>query len=62
MEGPRIFFTIPIFGGINVNETEINLVIVTLLLLVFSLVLTHGMEKIPRKKNADPRGKDCHDH
>ncbi len=50
MEGPRIFFTIPIFGGINVNETEINLVIVTLLLLVFSLVLTHGMEKIPRKK------------
>ena len=50
MEGPRIYFTIPIFGGINVNETEVNLLIVTLLLLVVSLILTHKMEKIPRKK------------
>ena len=50
MEGPRIYFTIPAFGGININETEVNLVIVTLLLLILSLVLTHKMEKIPRKK------------
>ena len=50
MEGPRIFFTLPFFGGININETEINLTIVTLILLVLSLVLTHKMEKIPRKK------------
>lgn len=50
MEGPRIYFTIPIFGGINVNETEVNLLIVTLLLLVVSLILTHKMEKIPHKK------------
>ena len=50
MEGPRIYFTIPVFGGININETEVNLVIVTLLLLIASLVLTHKLEKIPRKK------------
>ena len=50
LEGPRIFFTIPIFGGININETIINLFIVSGLLLVLSLVLTHKMEKIPRKK------------
>ena len=50
MEGPRIYFTIPVFGGININETEVNLVIVTLLLLIANLVLTHKLEKIPRKK------------
>jgi F-type H+-transporting ATPase subunit a len=50
LEGPRIYFTIPIFGGISVNETEVNLCIVSLILLVVSLILTHGLEKIPRKK------------
>ena len=51
MEGPRIFFTLPFFGGININETEINLTIVTLILLVLSLVLTHKMERSPAKRH-----------
>ena len=50
MEGARIFFTIPVFGGIHINETIINMFIVSGLLLILSLVLTHKMEKIPRKK------------
>ncbi|MCI8600886.1 MAG: F0F1 ATP synthase subunit A [Oscillospiraceae bacterium] len=50
LEGARIFFTIPVFGGIHINETIINMFIVSGLLLILSLVLTHKMEKIPRKK------------
>lgn len=49
IEGPRIFFTIPIFGGIVITETVINLFIVSGILLVACLVLTHKMEKIPKK-------------
>lgn len=49
IEGPRIFFTIPLFGGIPITETVVNLFIVSGLLLIGSLILTHKLEKIPRK-------------
>lgn len=49
IEGPRIFFEIPIFGGIPITETVVNLFIVSGILLIGSLILTHKMEKIPRK-------------
>lgn len=49
IDGPRIFFTIPIFGGIAITETVINLFIVSGLLLIGCLILTHKLEKVPRK-------------
>lgn len=49
IEGPRILFTLPIFGGIPITETVVNLFIVSGILLIGSLILTHKMEKIPRK-------------
>ena len=49
IDGPRIFFTIPIFGGIDITETVINLFIVSGILLIGCLILTHKLEKIPKK-------------
>ena len=49
IDGPRIFFTIPVFGGIPITETVINLFIVSGILLVACLILTHKLEKIPKK-------------
>ncbi len=50
MEGPKIIFTIPIFGGLNITETTFIgwLLIAAITCLV--LWLTHDMQKIPTKK------------
>ncbi len=50
MEGPKILFTIPIFGGINFDETMLNASLITIAIFILCLVLTHKMEKIPKKK------------
>lgn len=50
VSGPRILFTIPIFGGLEVNETMRNSWIVIILILALCLLLTHKLEKIPRKR------------
>lgn len=50
MEGPTIFFTIPLFGGIRIDETIVNAFLITAVIFVFCRVLTYKMEKIPRKK------------
>lgn len=48
--GPRILFTIPIFGGLQVNETLRNSWVVILIIFILCLILTHKLEKIPRKR------------
>ena len=50
MTGPKIAFTIPIFGGLNVTESTLVgwIIIVAVTLLV--LWLTHDMQPIPTKK------------
>lgn len=48
--GPKIYFTIPIFGGLDVTETLVNSWIVIGLVFILCLILTRKMEKIPRKK------------
>ena len=50
MEGPRIFFTIPLLGGIRIDETVVNAFLITAIIFILCKVLTHKMEKIPRKK------------
>lgn len=45
MNGPKILFYIPLFGGLPVTETLVNSWIVMAFLIVLSLWLTHGMKK-----------------
>lgn len=50
MTGPKIIFTIPIFGGISITETVVNTWIVMLFLMVISTILTRNLKKIPSGK------------
>lgn len=50
IQGPRVIFTIPIFGGIQVNETTVNMWMIIGFVFLLCLFLTHKLEKIPRKK------------
>lgn len=54
--GPKISFTIPIFGGINVTETVLVQWIVMAIIMVLVLFLTHNMKKKPRKKQVIAEG------
>ncbi len=47
--GPYIYFTIPIFGGINVTQTDLSLLIVTALLCVAGVLLGRNLQKRPGK-------------
>lgn len=51
INGPKIYFTIPIFGGLNITETIVNSWIVIGIVFVICLILTHKLEKIPRKRS-----------
>lgn len=48
--GPKIYFTIPIFGGINVTQTMVSLLAVTILVTVVAFILTRKIEKRPSGK------------
>ena len=41
--GAKILFTIPVFGGIRITETQVNSWIVILGILILCLILTRGM-------------------
>ncbi|MBR5680577.1 MAG: hypothetical protein IKX19_07970 [Clostridia bacterium] len=41
--GAKILFTIPVFGGIRITETQVNSWIVILGTLTLCLILTRGM-------------------
>ena len=47
MDGPRILFTVPLFGGIPVTETVRNTWIVMAVIIGLCLWLTHDMKVIP---------------
>ena len=55
MEAPKIFFTIPLFGGIRIDETIVNAFLITAVIFILCKVLTHKMEKIPHKKDVYKR-------
>lgn len=45
--GAKIFFEIPIFGGIPITETQVNSWIVMLVIAILCLVLTHDLKVKP---------------
>ncbi len=45
--GPKIYFTIPIFGGINITQTMLTSCVVTLILCIAAIVLGKGLKKRP---------------
>ncbi len=48
IRGPKIIFSIPIFGGIDVTETTVNAWMIIGFVFILCLILTHKLEKIPR--------------
>ncbi|MFQ8600532.1 MAG: F0F1 ATP synthase subunit A [Oscillospiraceae bacterium] len=52
MEGPKIYFTIPVLGGIPITETTVNMWIVMAAIAVVCRILTRRMQKIPKGKQA----------
>lgn len=50
MEGPKIVFEIPLFGGIPVSETIVNSWLVIIFIAVVCKILTSRMEKVLRGK------------
>ncbi len=50
MTGPRIYFEIPIFGGLPITETLVNSWIVMLVILGICLFLSHNLKVIPKGK------------
>lgn len=45
--GPGVYFTIPIFGGINITQTAVSLLAVTLLLILLAVIATRKISKRP---------------
>ena len=48
--GPFIYFTIPIFGGINVTQTMLSSILITVLLCIACVWLGKGLKKRPDGK------------
>lgn len=48
--GAKIYFEIPVFGGIPITETQVNSVIVLLIITALCLILTHNMKVRPTSK------------
>ena len=47
--GAYIYFTIPVFGGINITQTTVSVFIVTVLLMVAGVLLGRNLTKRPGK-------------
>ncbi|MEG0895831.1 MAG: FoF1 ATP synthase subunit a, partial [Oscillospiraceae bacterium] len=50
IHGPKVLFTLPIFGGLDFNETVVNSWIIIAVVFVLCKVLTHKLEKVPTKR------------
>ncbi|MGN0108138.1 MAG: F0F1 ATP synthase subunit A [Hominilimicola sp.] len=51
MNGPKVIFTIPLFGGIKVTESIVNMWIIMAALVIVSIWLTRGLKvRNPSKK------------
>lgn len=49
INGAKIYFTIPLFGGINITQTTVSLAAVTVLLCVAGILLGRNLTKRPGK-------------
>lgn len=52
MNGPQVYFEIPILGGLPITESMRNQWIVMLIILGLCLFVTHNLQKIPTGKQA----------
>lgn len=50
MDGPKVIFTLPFLGGLKITETVVDCWIIMAIITILCFVLTHKLEKIPRKK------------
>ncbi|MFI3114808.1 MAG: F0F1 ATP synthase subunit A [Clostridia bacterium] len=50
MEGAKIYYEIPILGGLPINETMVNTWIMMAFIILLSLYLTSRLERIPKGK------------
>ena len=50
INGPKIYFTIPIFGGIAVTQTLVTSFLVTLILCIGGILLGRGLTKRPGRR------------
>lgn len=50
MNGPRILFKIPLFGGIPVTETVVNMWVIMAIIVGVCIFLTRGMAIVPNRK------------
>lgn len=49
VNGPKIYYEIPILGGIRITQTTISLIVVTVLLIALAYALTKHLTKRPGK-------------
>ena len=49
-QGPKVVFTLPIFGGIDITETIVIGWLIIVAVLLVCLYLTKGLSKKPTKK------------
>ncbi len=49
INGARVYFTIPVFGGIKITQTTVTLFAVTVLLIFLAWILTRNLKKRPGK-------------
>lgn len=50
VNGPKIIFTIPIFGGIHVTESIVNMWIIMAVIVTVCIWLTRGLKVVPTSK------------
>lgn len=50
MNGPKIFYVIPILGGIPITQTTVSSFVITLSLIIASILLGKGLKKRPTGK------------
>lgn len=50
MNGPKIYFTIPLFGGIGITQTTVSSFVVMLLLCIAAVVLGRDLQKRPSRR------------
>ena len=50
MNGPKIYFTIPLFGGIPITQTTVSSYAVMLLLCIAGIVLGSNLQKRPSRR------------
>ena len=47
VNGPKIYFEIPIFGGIRITQTTVSLLVVTVILMIAGYALSRNLKKRP---------------